>query len=285
MSKDVSQVLTFAYYFSHIMLSRKYIQLNKSPSKYLHNAYRTACHYSFEMLISMISLSAKFVRGSPAFQMNQMVYACITLFDFLGFMPPAEKKRSLSLITQSYWHLNQIGEKMNDATETISGIIRKLADMANNNQVFEYEQKIGSVGQGSITEEFNRKLKRKHKQNNQKDQNSESNDNNSFLSQQQQQLSTDDLPLSEIRSAGSSPASFSQSSFTNQISLANEYPSSLKLLGHYGLGSGAETPTSGVSIAGNLVSSMPQRHFLNPQNVVVSPSNSTQQPSPLTLAL
>ncbi|KAG7799970.1 hypothetical protein KL929_000886 [Ogataea haglerorum] len=45
-----------------------------------------------------------------------------------------ERKMSLNLISKIYWHLNQVGEKMNDATDTIAKIVRKLVDIANETQ-------------------------------------------------------------------------------------------------------------------------------------------------------
>ncbi|KAG7822082.1 hypothetical protein KL928_000557 [Ogataea angusta] len=105
--KDVSQMLTSAYNFAHIMLARK-LTLNR-----------------------FLLLSNNLVKGSPSFQLNLVVYACITLCDYLDTMGADERRMSLNLISKIYWHLNKVGEKMNDATDTIAKIVRKLVDIAN----------------------------------------------------------------------------------------------------------------------------------------------------------
>ncbi|KAG7884003.1 hypothetical protein KL938_002588 [Ogataea parapolymorpha] len=129
--KDVSQMLTFAYNFSHIMLARKLVEKPDASRPELRVCYGTACQYSFETLNRFLLLSNNLVKGSPSFQLNLVVYACITLCDYLDTMGADERKMSLNLISKIYWHLNKVGEKMNDATDTIAKIVRKLVDIAN----------------------------------------------------------------------------------------------------------------------------------------------------------
>ncbi|KAH3660091.1 hypothetical protein OGAPHI_007296 [Ogataea philodendri] len=132
--KDVSQMLTFAYNFAHIMLARKAAQKSESNGPDPLICYNTACHYSFETLNRFLLLSNSLVKGSPSFQLNQVVYSSITLCDYMEVMKPNERRTSLNLISKVYWHLNKVGEKMNDATDTIAKIIHKLVDTANNAQ-------------------------------------------------------------------------------------------------------------------------------------------------------
>ncbi|ODV88088.1 hypothetical protein CANARDRAFT_26246 [[Candida] arabinofermentans NRRL YB-2248] len=148
--QDVSQMLTFAFNFSQIMLSRKYIYLYKERNELNHErllvAYNTACQFSFDMLDKLLSLSNNLVKGSPSFQLNQIVYACVTLCDFLDVMKPYERKMTLNLISKIYWHLNKIGEKMNDATDTIAKIIKQLVELANENHKLVDQKQLNKRG-------------------------------------------------------------------------------------------------------------------------------------------
>ncbi|OWB71611.1 hypothetical protein B5S31_g1301 [[Candida] boidinii] len=131
---DASGMLTFAYNFSITLLSRTYIKLvQQSPKSVLTNknlakAANTCCQFSFETLEKFAGLEVKLIRGCPKFQLAQIIFSCINLLDFLEVMKPNEKQMSLSKISKVYWHLNSIGEKKNDATDTVGRIIRSLTE-------------------------------------------------------------------------------------------------------------------------------------------------------------
>lgn len=131
---DASGMLTFAYNFSITLLSRTYIKLvQQSPknvitNKNLAKAANTCCQFSFETLEKFAGLEVKLIRGCPKFQLAQIIFSCINLLDFLEVMKPNEKQMSLSKISKVYWHLNAIGEKKNDATDTVGRIIRSLTE-------------------------------------------------------------------------------------------------------------------------------------------------------------
>lgn len=132
---DTSGVLMFSFEFYHVILSRrfissfsKYFGKDSRIDKYLEVAHQTACHYSFAVLNRFLELPTSLVRGSPTFQLNQIVYACFTLYDFLSKMKEQMRNKTLNLISKIYWHLNHIGEKKNDATDTVGKIIKSLVD-------------------------------------------------------------------------------------------------------------------------------------------------------------
>ncbi|ODV97258.1 hypothetical protein PACTADRAFT_29210, partial [Pachysolen tannophilus NRRL Y-2460] len=137
--KDVSGILLFAYDYFYIILSRRligYIKCDKTRSKdtrRLSYTYNTACHHSFMTLERLLKLPSSLIRGSPSTALAQIVYASLTLCDFLQIMNVEEKTMTLNLISKIYWHLNHIGEKMNDATDTVGKIIKSIVEAANNN--------------------------------------------------------------------------------------------------------------------------------------------------------
>lgn len=177
-SKDVSKISSYSYYFAYILLARKFIDLFSNSNKdRLAIAFNTASHYSFELLKNFLDSKADFIKGIPSFQLNQVVYACFTLFEYLGFMIVDERKRTLSIISKTYWHLNMMGQELNDATGMIAQIVKKLVEMANKNQVLNITTipDKGFIGTGSIT----RTSMYKNRKN----------------SQQQKKLSREDLPM------------------------------------------------------------------------------------------
>lgn len=178
-SKDVSLVTYYSYYFSYIILSRKFIEVfSKTLSNDQMNiAFNTASHYSFELLKTFLDSEFKFIKGIPSFQLNQVLYACITLFEYLVFMNIEDRKKTLNIITKTYWNLNKTGQELNEVTNTIAQIIRKLVELANKNQVLNIEMKPDKefIGSGSITK-ISMYRNRKN-------------------SQQQQKLSAGDLPM------------------------------------------------------------------------------------------
>lgn len=191
LSKDVSKISSYSYNFSYVLIARKFVDFNLSEEKKnLNIAFNTASYYSFELLKNFLDSKAEFIKGIPSFQLWEVVYACITLFEYLGNLSLEERKKALNIISRTYWHLNKMGQELNDATGTIAEIIKKLVEMANKNQVLHITttQDKGFVGSGSVTRN-SMYMRRKN-------------------SQQQKKLSPEDLPKfmgSEISPTQSSP--------------------------------------------------------------------------------
>lgn len=176
-AKDASKVLSFGDHFANIMLSRKVVDKQDSNSAV---ACNTAYHHSVRTLQMVLDLAQSFFKGCTTFQLNQMVYACVTLFDYMSVMDPGERNMTLNLISKVYWHLNKVGESSNVATTTIANIVKKLVELATNNESLQYEKTDGYVGDGSITEKYVRERHFKRRD-----------------SQQQRTLAPEDLPPRE----------------------------------------------------------------------------------------
>jgi hypothetical protein len=197
-SKDVSKIIKYSYCFAYILISRKFIDLrqdanlavNSMNREHVMKAYKTASYYSFELLKNFLESEFKFIRGIPSFQLQEIVYACVTLFEYLTHMTKAENEKTLNIISKTYWHLNKMGQELNDATGTIAEIIKKLVEMARKNEALQIAvtKDKGFIGSGSVTRS-NMYKRRKN-------------------SQQQKRLSPEDLPLfSNDVDVGSVPTS------------------------------------------------------------------------------
>lgn len=212
LSKDISKISSYSYNFAYILVARKFVDLNNNNNisnnnnsnsnnnnnnnhnnNKLNIAYNTALHYSFKLLKNFLDSKADIIKGIPSFQLWEVVYACVSLFEYLGNLTLLERNKALNMISKTYWHLNKMGQELNDATGTIAEIVKKLVEMANNNQVLHLttNQDKGFIGTGSVTK-TNMYMKRKN-------------------SQQQKKLSPEDLPIfmgnndSEINNSQTSP--------------------------------------------------------------------------------
>lgn len=125
--KDVSGILSLAYDFFHIMLAKNILETHS-----VEGVHKTINQSSFKILSRFLRLPANLIRGSSSFTLSQIVFACWSLCDNLSQMTDSERTASLGLVTKIYWHLNQIGEKLNDATDTVGKIIKAIADQAQN---------------------------------------------------------------------------------------------------------------------------------------------------------
>jgi hypothetical protein len=138
---DMSGTLMFNFDFYHIILSRRFIASYKDVCdfkvvKYMEIAYHTAIHYSRSILERFLKLPKVMVKGSPSFLLTQIVYSCLTLYDFQGKFEIKFNMKSLNLVSRVYWHLNHVGETKNDATDTVGQIIKTLVDVRSvNNEV------------------------------------------------------------------------------------------------------------------------------------------------------
>ncbi|CDK27006.1 unnamed protein product [Kuraishia capsulata CBS 1993] len=141
--RDVAGLLTFAYHFCYILLLKNLTKTTQDRSSKSASApiittdigHTALVHHAFKILELFLNLKPKLVRGSPSFSLAQIVYACVTLCDSLSTMDADQKNTALSLISKVYWHLNQIGEKMNDATDTVGKIVMSLVERANPKEI------------------------------------------------------------------------------------------------------------------------------------------------------
>ncbi|ONH68937.1 Uracil catabolism protein 2 [Cyberlindnera fabianii] len=138
--QDVSGVLMFNYDFYHVTLSRRFLSSYKSSvdsetTKYIEIAYNTAMAYCMSILTRFLKLPKSIVKGSPSFLLTQIVYSCVTLYDFQSRFDAKFSTQYLSLVSKVYWHLNHVGETRNDATDTVGQIIKTLVDVRSVNGV------------------------------------------------------------------------------------------------------------------------------------------------------
>lgn len=154
-SKDNSNISLYSYYFSYVLIARKYAESEEQGSVdegQLELLLKTASHYSFELLRLFLG-SKELVKGMPSFQLTEVVYACVTLFEYLVHMDGAERAKTLNIISKTYWHLNKMGQSTNDATGTIARLVKRLVEMASKNEVLSISptQDRGFIGTGSVT--------------------------------------------------------------------------------------------------------------------------------------
>ncbi|AOA64129.1 Putative transcription factor [Komagataella phaffii CBS 7435] len=141
--RDISGLLSFTYEFLYVVLSRRYIKLctpKKSTitqvfrdSHRLPNlvyAFNTVTKFSMKILERLLKLPTTLIRGSPSFQWSQIIYASLSLFEFLPIMNQEQKSFSLNLISKVYWFLNEIGEGSNEATDSVGKILKNIVDKA-----------------------------------------------------------------------------------------------------------------------------------------------------------
>ncbi|CAI4791017.1 AMM_1a_G0047610.mRNA.1.CDS.1 [Saccharomyces cerevisiae] len=132
LAKDGAGVLLFTFDFYHIMICRTFItefsSTLKSNQRFLKLILNTMKEHSFSLLKGFLRLPPTLIRGAPIFTCHQLVYACLTLCDYLYWFDSSERQRVLSLCTKVYWHLSTIGEKMNEATDNVGKIIKSIID-------------------------------------------------------------------------------------------------------------------------------------------------------------
>lgn len=123
-------LLSFTYHFYHTMICRTFINeflvdLKLQPV-FLNMILRTMKEHSFSLLNEFLKLSPTLIKGAPILTTNQLVYTCLTLCDYLQWFNINEKQQILSISTRVYWHLNTIGEKLNEMTENMAKIIKSI---------------------------------------------------------------------------------------------------------------------------------------------------------------
>ncbi|CAG59805.1 uncharacterized protein GVI51_H01485 [Nakaseomyces glabratus] len=132
LAKDGAGVLLFTYDFYHIMICRSFITDNKDEvSKYpdfLDNVLYTMKEHAFSLLRGFLRLPPSLIKGAPIFTTYELVYACLSLCDYIHLFDQPERQQVLSTCTRVYWHLSTIGEKMNEATDNVGTIIKSIID-------------------------------------------------------------------------------------------------------------------------------------------------------------
>ncbi|QHS72694.1 Urc2p [Saccharomyces paradoxus] len=132
LAKDGAGVLLFTFDFYHIMICRTFItefpSTLRSNQGFLKLILNTMKEHSFSLLKGFLRLPPTLIRGAPIFTCHQLVYACLTLCDYLYWFDSSEHQHVLSLCTKVYWHLSTIGEKMNEATDNVGKIIKSIID-------------------------------------------------------------------------------------------------------------------------------------------------------------
>lgn len=132
LSKDGGGVLLFAFNYYYIMIWRSFLtefyEEYHSDLYYFKCLLKTMKTYCFTLLDGFLKLPSSLIKGAPVITVYQLVYACLTLCDFLHFFNASERQQILNLCTKIYWHLHTIGEKLNEATENVGKIIHSLID-------------------------------------------------------------------------------------------------------------------------------------------------------------
>lgn len=133
LSKDNAGVLWFSYEFYYIMICRCFlVEFHDSAlandESFFDAILQTMKQNCISLINGFLKLPSSLIKGAPAFTLNQLVYTCLTLCDFLHLFTGKQRQQTLNLCTKIYWHLNTIGERRNEATENVGMIIKCLID-------------------------------------------------------------------------------------------------------------------------------------------------------------
>ncbi|KAL3232111.1 hypothetical protein RNJ44_04027 [Nakaseomyces bracarensis] len=164
LTKDGAGVLLFTYDFYHIMICRSFlsnnkIDINRNPI-FCDNILFTMKEHAFSLLRGFLRLPPSLIKGAPIFTTYELVYACLSLCDYIHLFDQTERQHVLSQCTRVYWHLSTIGEKMNEATDNVGTIIKSIIESSKrfvnreknqaNNSVIEHQHKSASSPASSI---------------------------------------------------------------------------------------------------------------------------------------
>lgn len=132
LEKHNGGILKFHYHFYHIMICRSFLnefldEMNEYPS-FLNGVIHTMKYHATSLLVEFLKLPPKLVKGAPILTTNELIYTCMTLCDFLYWFDVMERQKILSMCTKVYWHLNTIGEALNEMTENMGKIIKSIID-------------------------------------------------------------------------------------------------------------------------------------------------------------
>ncbi|QLQ78695.1 hypothetical protein HG537_0B00440 [Torulaspora globosa] len=132
LSKDGAGVLLFTFDYYYIMICRSFISeflsdIRTNPA-FMARTLNTMKEHAFSLIKGFLRLQPSLIKGAPMLTSHQLVYACLTLCDFLDWFPSSERQSVLNICTRVYWHLNTIGEKKNEATDNVGKIIKSIID-------------------------------------------------------------------------------------------------------------------------------------------------------------
>ncbi|SCU95526.1 LAFA_0G00826g1_1 [Lachancea sp. 'fantastica'] len=159
LSQDGGGVLLFAFNYYYIMICRSFVtefyeEYENDPLLF-GSILETMKTYCFTLLDGFLKLPSSLIKGAPVITVYQLVYACLTLCDFLHYFDASEREQILNLCTKIYWHLHTIGEKLNEATENVGKIIKSLIETGkrkvyDGNDVLAFTHHAGSQGSRSF---------------------------------------------------------------------------------------------------------------------------------------
>lgn len=148
---DIAKILINAFYYYYIYLSKRILKDLEIKYKILYPlqmksftlqqlksldllkkiCFKTSIKYCFKLLRNTLDLNAYFIKGSPMFQFDQIIYASLTLLNSLASMTSFKnKRRTIELIGKNYWNLKKLGIKKNDATDTLEKVLKLIIDAA-----------------------------------------------------------------------------------------------------------------------------------------------------------
>lgn len=132
LEKHNGGILKFHYHFYHIMICRSFLnefldEMNEHPG-FLNGVIHTMKYHATSLLVEFLKLPPKLVKGAPILTTNELIYTCMTLCDFLYWFDVMERQEILNMCTKVYWHLNTIGETLNEMTENMGKIIKSIID-------------------------------------------------------------------------------------------------------------------------------------------------------------
>lgn len=132
LEKHNGGILKFHYHFYHIMICRSFLneflnEMNDCPS-FLNGVIHTMKYHATSLLVEFLKLPPKLIKGAPILTTNELIYTCMTLCDYLYWFDVLERQEILNMCTKVYWHLNTIGETLNEMTENMGKIIKSIID-------------------------------------------------------------------------------------------------------------------------------------------------------------
>lgn len=130
--KSDAGILKFHYHFYHIMICRSFLnefltEMKEHP-EFLDGVIHTMKYHATCLLDEFLKLPATLIKGAPKLTTNELIYTCLTLCDYLYWFDVTERQEILNMCTKVYWHLNTIGEKLNEITDNMAKIIKSIID-------------------------------------------------------------------------------------------------------------------------------------------------------------
>lgn len=239
--KDGGGVLLFTFDFYHILICRTMLkefcdrETFETHTLFFKTCLKTISDYCFSLLHGFLKLPPSLIKGAPSITLHQAVYSCLTLCDYLHCFDVQKKQKILNTCTKIYWHLNTIGEQLNEATQNVGMIIKNLIDtgkakLSTNSENLSDEQLFSRIQQGSVHSSFSKnsvKTKTKTVSSNSKQarvkslESSARNDSKQISPMRASPTYSESLYSNEKTSAGGTPGSTGALSQSNTASLLN----------------------------------------------------------------